>query len=355
MFIFRRHVGNSSDKFTIEDSKGNKIKDTQLLEYVKSLVIPPAYRDVKIYLRGSGKQAKTPKILFEGYDSKGRLQQIYSAEWRKKADELKFRSLYKFGKSLSAIYRDIASNIKKKRLSRDKIISLIIKIITLCYFRIGNARYQKLYSSFGIINIQKSHLKFNSNSRSLEIKFIGKKGVVNECMITDSELIDELLAIAQTRKPSENLFTFPGGEPVKARDVNNWLKKYGTDFSSKMFRTFDTNILFLRGINDIHAADKTIPESLSVSRRKKNIRELMKKVSECVNNTPAICQKSYMLPDLMQIYIEQPRKFKRLFMKEGRQSRDNDSGGIGSKCDTRAEKNIRSDFISFLKKKYKIN
>lgn len=39
----------------------------------------------------------------------------------------------------------------------------------------------------------------------------------------------------------------------------------------------------------------------------------MKEISKCVNNTPAICRKSYANAELINMYVNSPRKFYKLF------------------------------------------
>ena len=130
-------------------------------------MIPPAYRNVKIFYE------KSPKILYEGFDDKDRKQQIYSKAWVKKAEKQKFQELYRFGQKFPKIMLDINANISKPSLTRKKIISLILRIISICYFRIGNLKYQKLYGSHGISNIKAKHLKIGK--KKMFVKFIGKK------------------------------------------------------------------------------------------------------------------------------------------------------------------------------------
>ena len=125
MLIYRKHIPEKKNKFLITDKNGKIIKDKKILSYVESLVIPPAYKDVKIFME------KSPKILFEGFDDKDRLQQIYSAAHRKKGDKKKFANLVKFGRTLPKIMADVYKHIKGSKLTKEKIISLN------CFFKIS--------------------------------------------------------------------------------------------------------------------------------------------------------------------------------------------------------------------------
>ena len=290
-------------KFKITDKSGKPVSDKKVLEYIKSLVIPPAYKDVTIFYE------KSPKILFEGYDDKGRKQQIYSQIHKKKASKKKFCSLLEFGKVLPKIESDIEKHLKSKTVSKDKIIALILKIIIICGFRVGNLKYQKLYGSFGISNIFKEHIKIGN--RGMIIKFIGKKGVINECLIENKFLIGEIQKLIKTKKPKDYVFTYFDGEEhvIKAIEINKWLKRYDVNTTSKHFRTWDVNILFIEYMRDTED-----PMKLPISKRKKNVVEAMKVISCQVNNTPAICKKEYLHIDLVELYINHPKKFKKHFL-----------------------------------------
>jgi DNA topoisomerase-1 len=316
MIYYRIKDGFDKDKkpkFKILDKDDNPVKDKPVLEYIKKLVIPPAYADVSIFYE------KSPKILFQGYDDKKRLQQIYSPEHKKKAARKKFCHLMEFGKVLPNIERDIEKNIKSIKITKDKIISLIIKIVMICGFRIGNLKYQKLYGSFGISNIFKSHIKMkndpqNKSSTHMHINFIGKKGVLNECVIKNKELIVEINKLVSKKSAKEYVFTYTDGETkttdkvITALEINKWLKSYHINTTSKMFRTFDTNVLFIEYMRD--AED---PLKLSLAKKKKVVNEALKVISCQINNTPNICKKEYLHIDLLTLYLENPKKFKKYF------------------------------------------
>lgn len=293
----------TKDKWVYKDPKGNVVKDKEILEYLKSLVIPPAYKDVEIFYE------KSPKILYQGYDDKQRLQQIYSKKWREKADKAKFKSLIDFGKKLPQMTLKMLENIKAPTVTKDKLISIILRITALCGFRIGQLKYHKLYNSVGLSTLQKKHLKFTQNG--LDVKFIGKKGVLNECTIDDKLIIVELKKISSTKGADDFMFTYEfindenkkEQRLINAIDVNNWLKEYNPDFTTKYFRTFEVNDKLI----DILKA--TDPTKMSLSQRKKAIVDVIKEVSCIINNTPAICKKSYINQDLIKLYIEHPKKY----------------------------------------------
>jgi len=297
----------SGDGFLFTDLKGNTIKDAKILEYAKRLVIPPAYDNVTIFYE------KQPKILFEGYDSKGRKQQIYSPQWVKKTTKKKFQMLIEFGQMLPRIHHDIQQYIKQKRVTYHKCVAVVLKVISVCYFRVGHLKYEKMYGSYGISTLKKKHLQFSENGLSIE--FIGKKAQVNQCKITDPVLVELLHDMAKDKKPEEFIFSYRDTATkeevvITALQINQFLKEYNPNFTSKMFRTFDTNTMFIDYMRELGD-----PQRQSLAQRKKNVVSAMKVISEAVNNTPAICRKSYANQDLIALYIESPLAFKKKFFQ----------------------------------------
>jgi DNA topoisomerase-1 len=296
---------NKKQLFKIIDKNDKVVTDKKVLNYITSLVIPPAYDNVTIFYESS------PKILFEGFDAKGRKQQIYSKLHKKKAMKKKFLNLLDFGKVLPKIHSDINKHITNPKPTKNKIISLIIKIVMICGFRIGNLKYQKLYNSFGISNIFKNHIKMDG--KQMVIKFIGKKGVLNECVISNTVLINEVNKLILNKNSKDYVFMYTNdkGETgvVKAIEINKWLKYYHENITSKAFRTWDTNILFIEYMRN--AED---PVKSNIQKRKKTVISALKVISCQINNTPTICKKEYLHGDLFELYINHPKKYKKYFV-----------------------------------------
>jgi DNA topoisomerase IB len=310
MLIYRKKIDETKKIYEYYDKTGKMVTDKTIIEYITKLVIPPAYNEVVIYYE------KSPKILFQGLDSKNRLQQIYSPQWRAKADKEKFKALIDFGYQLPKMINEMEKHIKVKTPTREKIISLILSITSLCGFRHGSTKYKELYNSVGLITLDPSHIKFKTikDVKEAHFMFIGKKGVKNECVIADTILVTELENLTLGKGKKEYIFQYLDKETkslkhITAIDINNWLKSYNPEFTAKFFRTFNVNTAF------IEIMQETNPSSLTEAQRKKRVVEAIKCVSDSVNNTPSICKKSYLNPQLLELYIEHPRKYTSLLIK----------------------------------------
>ena len=302
MIIYRKKIDEAKKIYEYYDKNNKKITDKKILEYISKLSIPPAYESVEIFIE------RDQKIVFQGLDKAGRLQQIYSPKWRAKADKAKFKALIDFGKKLPLITLNIMNSIKSPVLNKEKIICIILRITTLCGFRIGSLKYQKLYGSTGVITLQTKHLKLKPDG--LHINFIGKKGMKNDCVVKEEVVKKELLKLMQGKSPNDFVFVYPDNVgsllQITANDVNDWLKNYDSSFTSKFFRNFSVNAKFIEVMNEIDQS------SCTDAQRKKKVKEVLVELSATINNTPTICRKAYLDPSLVDLYINHPRKYKKI-------------------------------------------
>jgi DNA topoisomerase I len=306
-------LGSTAEGFEYVTENSNPVKDAEIITYINSLKIPPAYTDVIIFYPED--PTIVPKIIFQGYDSKHRLQRIYNPLWRTTADRQKFCELLNFAEQIDNISAAVGKLISGTGASKEKCIAMVIRLVMICYFRIGNKKYQELYGSFGAMNILKKHVKLtvsDDGGPQMDIKFTGKKGILNTCLITDAPLITEIKKILSRIGDNDFVFTYiKDGEvtPLKAIDINDWLKSFDPLITSKDFRTYDANILLI-----IYLRRLRVPEGMPMNVRKKSMVGALKHISELIHNTPAILKKSYTQSGLVDMYINNSAVFSKYFM-----------------------------------------
>lgn len=302
--------GHTKTEYYYTDLSGKPITDTAVLRYVENIKppIPPAYRDVKIFY---ARDPSTLQKLFEGFDAAGRKQQIYSPTWNASAYRSKFEDLVKFGEKLPSLQRKILKFSRMEGTSRDKVISVMLRLINECHFRIGHPKYERKYGSIGVSTLRVSHLKELKNY--IRISFRGKKGVQNECNVRGTEIIRILTSLTDGKKPGDYVFLEDGGKLVTPEKVNRWLEEQIPGSSTKMFRTFDTNILLIEFLRKKMATPSTSKAGYTQKDRTRHIKEAMDLISDQINNTPAILKKNYASRELYELYIQQPAEFERVF------------------------------------------
>lgn len=323
--IFR---SGNTDNFVYADASGKRVTDAKILEYIKSLRIPPAYTKVEIYISMRGTiPCAPPKLTYIGIDTAGRTQYGYSAAHTARAAKSKFSDLVTFGTALPLVRKRIFDVLKNPAASRepdmDIAIALALRIVLLCHFRLGNQKYKDLYKSYGVSTLEVRHLKFVDPTPTSRIRetaakfsFIGKKGVLNSCTITDPSIVNHLMNMSAGKAPKAPIFSTVDGLPVRATDINLWLKGFGIDLSSKQFRTFagSTLVIHLLVAHARRGKKIELPESLSMTERKRNVNAALDKTSETIHNTRAVAKKSYVHPAIIDLYLNHPRKFAAAFI-----------------------------------------
>src|SRR5690348_7627252 len=111
--IRRKKVGTG---LVYLDPNGKIIRDTDVLGRIKSLAIPPAWRDVWICPIAHGHVQAT------GLDAKGRKQYRYHPRWREVRDETKYDRMLVFGRVLPKIRRRVGRDLARPGLPREKIL-----------------------------------------------------------------------------------------------------------------------------------------------------------------------------------------------------------------------------------------
>lgn len=273
------------------DSKNKILKDSKKLDLIKSYIIPPAWTDVKINL--------TAKDIFAtGYDQAGRKQYRYTRAHDKRVSIQKYCNLVYLGKELGSIKKSIQKHLKKEDYNDpDFYISVILKIILICNFRIGIEENVKKYNSYGISTIQKKHIKLNSNE--LKIEFNGKKGVFNSCII-DEPLIKTIMK--KLYKQRSNTVFIINQKKIGINDVNQYLHQFDSHISSKDFRTWNSNNICCNLL-----LKNNIPETLN--QRKKLFNNIVKEVATQLHHTESVCKKKYLDMNLYNLYLENPKEF----------------------------------------------
>ena len=287
--IRRKKTGKG---FTYVGPDGVTIRDPDHLARIRSLAIPPAYSDVWICPQANG------HIQATGRDARGRKQYRYHPKWREVRDETKFGRMLAFSEVLPRIRSRVERDLDQPRLTREKVLATVVRLLECTGIRVGNEEYAKANNSYGLTTLKDRHVDISGST--LQFEFRGKSGKQYRVSISDRRLA-RIVQRCQSL-PGEELFQYLDDdgkrEVVSSEDVNQYLRDAaGEDFTSKDFRTWVGTILAV-------AALKEIGHCRSSREAKANILRAIDKVSEQLNNTRAICRKYYIHPAILETYEE---------------------------------------------------
>ena len=284
--------GSKSGGFHYRDTEGKRITDEQLLERIRALVIPPAWKHVRISpFAGSSIQAV-------GMDTTGRIQYLYNAKFAEKQQRKKFSKIVEFGRLLPRFRERTNQDIAREGFPREKVLAVMMRLINSLYIRVGTEKSAKHYRTYGITTLQNKHFSIGRRGE-LVFEFVGKHHIKHRKVLVDeglAEVMRELKSLGGARKLFHYVDENGKPRPIKPADVNDYIKA-GTDtaFSSKDFRTWGGTLLGAVRLAEIGKAED--PREI-----KSNIVRAMKSVAEELGNTPAVCRGSYVHPTVISKY-----------------------------------------------------
>ena len=162
------------------DPDGKIIRDAETLGRIKSLAIPPAWRNVWICSMAHGHVQAT------GLDAKGRKQYRYHPRWREVRDETKYDRMLVFARVLPKIRRRVERDLARPGLPREKILAAIVRLLETTLIRVGNEEYARQNDSFGLTTMRDRHV--DVSGATLKFEFRGKSGVAHAIDLTDRRL-----------------------------------------------------------------------------------------------------------------------------------------------------------------------
>ncbi|MDQ3633068.1 MAG: DNA topoisomerase IB [Acidobacteriota bacterium] len=287
-----RRLGSKESGFWYKDADGSKIEDEKQLSRIENLVIPPAWEYVRI--------TPSPRTNLQavGMDTNGRVQYLYSENYRKKQERKKFEKIERFGGHLPNLRKVINEHIKLDGFPREKVLAVMMRLINSLYMRMGSDESVEKYRTYGITTLASKHLEIKENGE-LIFDFVGKHHIKQRKVLVDQELaeiLQELVKIGRKRKLFEYLDENNKPQPIKPTHINQYIKNLtASEFSAKDFRTWGGTLLAALELSEIGCCDDE-------NKIKENVVEAVKKVAEKLGNTPAVCRGSYIHPGIIESY-----------------------------------------------------
>jgi DNA topoisomerase-1 len=281
----------SGTGFRYVDAEGKPVRNREILQRIRSLVIPPAWADVWICADSRG------HLQVTGRDARGRKQSRYHPRWRMVRDETKYERMLLFGTALRGIRARLEEDLALPGLPRNKVLATIVQLMERTLIRVGNEEYVRENKSYGLTTMRAKHVQVNGST--VMFRFRGKSGKLHAVGVQDRRLA-RIVRQCQDL-PGYELFEYldEAGETCKvdSADVNDYLRAIsGEDFTAKDFRTWAGTVLASMEL-------RAFEESASMTQTKKNMVEAIKPVAQRLGNTPAVCRKCYVHPAVLECYL----------------------------------------------------
>jgi DNA topoisomerase-1 len=288
--ILRQRKGKG---FSYRRQDGSLVRDGRELLRIRQLAIPPAYKQVWICARPNGHLQAT------GRDARGRKQYRYHADWRRERDTEKFDRFETLAKVLPRIRRRVAADLRQPGCGQTPLLAAVVKLLDTTLGRIGNDEYARENGSYGLTTLCDRHVRLRGNA--LELSFRGKSGVDQQFHVEDpgvARVVRQCL-----RLPGDALFRYADDagdvHTIGSAEVNTYLRGLSAEhLSAKDFRTWHASVLAL----------KLTTRALERGEGQFTLRKMLAEVAQALGNTPAVCRKSYVHPQVLALALLATRR-----------------------------------------------
>ncbi len=271
---------------------GKEIAEEGQLARIKALAVPPAYTDVWVCPLENGHLQAT------GRDARGRKQYRYHKRWREIRDENKYGRMIAFAQALPKMRKRIEGDLALPALPREKVLATVVQLLESTAIRVGNDEYAKDNGSFGLTTLRNKHAKVDGST--VRFSFRGKSGIRHAIDLRDRRLA-RIVRKCQDL-PGQQLFEYVDengvAHAIDSSDVNDYIRTISEDdFSAKDFRTWLGTVTCATLLAQQE-------EAQTQTERKQRLAAVIKDVAMRLGNTPAVCRKCYVHPDVVDSYLE---------------------------------------------------
>jgi DNA topoisomerase-1 len=203
-----------------------------------------------------------------------------------------------FGKALPRIRAEVEAELRKPGLGRRKVLAAVVRLLETSLIRVGNDEYAKANQTFGLTTMRDRH--FSNEGAELRFTFRGKSRKPQRVTLRDRRLAG--LVRRMQELPGQELFQYLDEDdrptPIDSGEVNAFLREIaGEEFTAKDFRTWSATVLAAWALKEFEVFD-------SQAAAKRNVTQAIERVASRLGNTPAICRKSYVHPEVVGAYLD---------------------------------------------------
>jgi DNA topoisomerase IB len=289
--IVRRRSGRG---FAYFDEDGEKVTEAEVLQRIRELGLPPAWRDVWICPYPNGHLQAT------GVDAAGRKQYRYHDAWRTRRDAEKFADMTRFARVLPRLREQVEHDLQSgDGLTRERVLACAVRLLDRGFFRIGTEEYTVTNESYGLATMRKTHVTIEPDG-TMVFDYPAKSGKRRVQAVVDPLATEIVAGLKRRRAGGQELLAYRNGRgwaDVRSPDINAYLKEAtGDDFSAKDFRTWSATVLAAV------ALAVSGPALGSKTSRTRAITRAVKETAHYLGNTPAVCRASYIDPRVFDAF-----------------------------------------------------
>lgn len=286
--LARRRRGHG---FSYLDADGKVLEDTDVIERIRTLAIPPAWKDVWICPYPNG------HIQAMGTDEAGRRQYLYHDDWRSAQDEDKHDRVRRLARKLPAFREAVDADLCERGLDRRRVLAVALRMLDYGVFRTGNTEYAEEHGSRGAATLLRDDVRVSKGK--VVFDFVAKGGQQRTIELDDDRLVTAVRSLKRSRHKNPRLLMYrddDGYHEIDAGMINERFQELvGEDYTVKDLRTWTATV---HAAVDLAEADPpTTKKALNAA-----LKEMLEEVSDHLGNTPTVARTSYVDPRVVEQY-----------------------------------------------------
>ena len=277
--------------FSYLDADGKVLEDTDVVERIRALAIPPAWTDVWICPHPNG------HIQAMGTDQAGRRQYLYHDDWRSAQDEDKHDRVRRLARKLPAFREAVDADLCKSGLDRSRVLAVALRMLDYGVFRTGNTEYAEEHGSRGAATLLRDDVRVSKGK--VVFDFVAKGGQQRTIELDDDRLMTAVRSLKRGRHKNPRLLLYrddDGYHEIDAGMINERFQELvGEDYTVKDLRTWTATV---------HAAVDLAETDPPTTKKALNaaVKEMLEEVSDHLGNTPTVARTSYVDPRVVEQY-----------------------------------------------------
>jgi DNA topoisomerase-1 len=212
-------------------------------------------------------------------------------------ESTKYEHVLTFADALPFIRETVREHMALRGLPREKVMATVVHLLETTLIRVGNDDYARQNNSYGLTTLKNRHVAVEGNE--VRFRFTGKGGKQWSLRVRDRRVAKIIRACQELPGELLQYIDEQGNcQDVTSSDVNEYLKAItGEDITAKDFRTWAGTVLAAMALSELESFD-------SAAQAKRNLRSAIENVSGRLGNTPTICRKCYIHPEVLNSYMD---------------------------------------------------
>jgi DNA topoisomerase I len=213
-------------------------------------------------------------------------------------ESTKYEHVVAFAQALPTIRATVREHVSLRGLPREKVLATVVHLSETTLIRVGNDDYAKRNRSYGLTTLKNRHVAVEGSE--VRFRFTGKSGKQWSLKVKDRRIAKIIKACQEL--PGQELLQYLDEDgkqqDVPSSDVNAYLREIsGQDVTAKDFRTWAGTVLAALALSELEGFD-------TAAQAKRNLRTAIEGVAARLGNTPTICRKCYVHPEVLNSYLD---------------------------------------------------